>query len=207
VRKPAVSYDVFLCYTARDNVLAARVKRSLMDEGLSVFRLADQSLKGPWLQVREAIAESAVVVVLATPASVLSTNLAVEMGLVLGWQKPLYVVAHEVSPRNLPVFLGGAKLYTLDSLPRLISDIHRGKIDISDEERMWLRQWYAESGIPLDQLITRPVALERMTERFRERWDRDVAFEPLLRELFRLRKQGRLGPLRRRARVKTSRPA
>jgi hypothetical protein len=63
---------------------------------------------------------------------------------------------------------------------------------MSDEDRKVLADIYAAAGVPVDQLALEPKELSSVVSAFRRRREKALSGEQLLRELFRLRKQGKL---------------
>ncbi len=190
------AHDVFLTYHPSDAAAAAQVRQAFQAEGLSVYLTDWRGEPDSFDEARRALAESEAVVILATAAAVVSPDLATGYGVAIAWQKPIYVVTKDLSRAALPAYLRSYSVYSWESLHKVAENIFRGKVELADEERQWLRSWYAEHGVPLDQLLVNPAVPDDLTRDFRQTWHRDVPAERLLRELFRLRKQGKLPRVR-----------
>ena len=106
-------------------------------------------------------------------------------------------MASNADPESLPAFLQEGKVFSYQSLDAVIDSILQSKLELSERETQWLKQWYEDRKVPLDQLMARPALLDDLSARFAKTWDRAVAAERLLSEMLRLRKQGKWQPLRR----------
>jgi len=94
-------------------------------------------------------------------------------------------------------FLTRLKFFPPSRLDDLVSDIKRTRKPISTRQREALAAVYAELGTPTDQMVRDPSLIDRFVERFNERTGRNVSRDRLISELVRLRKSGKLPPLRR----------
>src|SRR5947208_1524390 len=159
--------DVFLSYSPRNEMLAAQVKARLADEGLLVVSPRDLG-NGRQLasRFREAIAESQAMVVIVSEPYVLPTNLVIEVGAALAWEKPIFVLASNADPESLPAFLQEGKVFSYQSLDAVIDSILQSKLELSERETQWLKQWYEDRKVPLDQLMARPALLDDLSARF-----------------------------------------
>jgi len=199
-REAAPTGVVVLSYSVQDERAAAQVREYLEGAGLSVFPATDQwSEPEDWKQVRDAIAQSEAVVILVTESSLRAEKLIFVAGGAEAREKPLYMVAEGLPRSSLPVFLQDRTVFSIKQLPQVVQEILRGRVEFSEEESRWLKEWYRDTNIPLDQLIRYPAELEAMTRGFRVTWQRNVPAERLLQELYRLRKKAQLPRTRRKA--------
>ena len=99
--------SVFLSYSHGDPVLAAEVTNCLSEEGWQI-RGVGRELPDAYdfaVQIREAIKECDVFVVLATPAWAWSPWCVLEAGVAYGQQKPILVVTKDLPDEALPPYL------------------------------------------------------------------------------------------------------
>ena len=184
--------DVFLSYAAGDAAAAATVRHALNEGGLSVFDI--RTLVGGatyWEQVRDSLMESEAMVLVLDRATVVP-NLAVEIGAALAWSKPIYIVGGAVRPDDLPGYLASFRFFQLDTLEVLVDAIQRSKVELSETELQWLRDWYSGNALPLDQVIRDPASLDKLAAQFERQSGRRISSERLLQALLRLRKRGEL---------------
>ena len=188
-------WDVFLSHSPRDSGLAGIVAAACERAGLTPYA-EDVPFDRPITDaIREAVAGSRAGIVLATPASVASPNLAFEAGLLMGWSKPIHVVHDGLAPGGLPAFLKQFLVRPLTELDAVIAAVKADADDLTDPQREALIEAYRETGIPTDRLLTRPAAVTRLAEAFAHRTRRTAAGQTLVRELVHLRKLGRLPKL------------
>jgi len=129
---------VFLAHSPRDKVDALQVKKRLADEGISVQTVDALPEKDLASEMRDAIAECEAFVVLATEAFVHSANLAFEIGAARAWQKPIYILAKDLSKAGLPKYLREFPVIPYAALERLAEQIHRqiaAKFDRATQSR------------------------------------------------------------------------
>ena len=188
-------WDVFLSHSPRDAGLVRIVAGACERAGLTPY-LEDVPFDSPITDaIREAVAESRAGIVLATPASVASPNLAFEAGLLMGWSKPIYVVHDGLAADALPAFLMQFRVRPLTELDAVIAEVRADVDDLTDPQREALIEAYKETGISTDRLLTRPAAVTRLAEAFAHKTRRTAAGQTLVRELVHLRKLGRLPKL------------
>ena len=188
-------WDVFVGHSPRDAGLLRIVAEALEESGLTPFT-GDVPLEGPiTTTVREAVAESRAGILLATPASVASPNLAFEAGLLMGWSKPIHVLHDGLPTDGLPPFLTQFQVHPLTQLNAVVRAIRADDDELTAPQREALVEVYSEMGLSTDRLLTVPGAINRLAEVFAHRSRRTAAGHTLARELIRLRKVGRLPEL------------
>jgi hypothetical protein len=189
-------FDVFISYSAPDAALVLEVANRFRAADLEAFTHADP-LTGPidgdllW----EALAESRAWLAILSPSG-LTPSMAIEFGAARSWNKPIYAVATDPASTRPPRALSGIRLDSIGRLPDIIQDIKANVRQLSDEDRDFLAQLYAEKGIGADQFALHPEELEDLAERFHKARGKNVPGERLLSELLRLRKQGMLPKIR-----------
>lgn len=186
-------HDVFLSYAFDDASAAAVVRSELEEGGLSVYDVAEQPKgeEGIWQQVRDALTESEAIV-LVLDRSTLVPNLAVEIGAALAWSKPIFVVSGRIDPESLPSYIQSFRRFDITALRPLVDAIRQSKAELNEPELNWLRDWYARTSVPLDQVLRDPSRLDRLATEFERQWHRSIAAQRLLQALLRLRKRGEL---------------
>lgn len=204
MRKSEPIYHVFLSYAAEDVDLANRAAHLLAEQGLTSFRPsgveAGQKL---WTRVSEALAESAAVVCLFRSEPGPSSNVALELGAAVAWSKPVFLVCQRHQSQKVGS-LWGFDVYSWEDWPAIVRRIKAADKPLSEEDRSLLTQMYIEHGVPTDQFMHQPAALESLTRDFNARAPRMVSGERLLNALLRLRKQGSLPSLARHRRMPVS---
>ena len=185
-------YDVFLSYALQEAKSADIVERALAGAGLSVFSPYKieyaTSIKD---RIQQAIAESQSVVVVIDPRQAPSSNTAVEIGAALAWDKPVYVVDTGPGNTSLPDYLLDYPAYPISRIDDLVQSAkHDTDKPLSEEDRFILCDIYAELGLPADQLVMTPSALNKLTEEFNSRSKTHASQSLLARELIALRKRG-----------------
>jgi hypothetical protein len=173
--------------------LADQVARALEQAGLDVF-LAHGIATGDDLQdmIWRALAESAALIAIVPSESPLASNIAVEVGAFKAWCKPIYVIQAARGNIKLPTYLSGCPVYPLSRVDDVVESIKRGLASLTESDCDILAAIYSEHGIPVDQLLTNPVAIEILADDFNARCGKKVVGERLVQELLRLRKSGRL---------------
>ena len=206
------NFDVFLSHSASDTAWAAIVARRLQDAGLNVFTGTVVGTGENWADsLWEALTESAAVIALVNGPRVTSSWLAFEVGAAMAWHKPVYVVYQGERPSELPKYVEGFGTFDNSELDQVIKRVVEGSQPLSDAQRTRLGEVYATIGVPTDQLMLQPAKIERLAKAFNRTAKTKLSSEQLLREILRLRKQGRLPTLRhhrvgltRTSRLKTS---
>jgi hypothetical protein len=185
-------YDVLISHSPRDSALASEVADACRASGLesvmdSQILSVDDSADALW----EALAEIGALIVILAPSGLTSMT-TLEVGAAQGWNKPIFAVVTDPVSTRLPTALRGTDLFTIGRIQDVINAIKRSAEQITEDDRAFLSQQYAEMGISLDQLTDDSDRLEDLVKRFRKGRGKIVPGERLLSELFRLRKQGRL---------------
>lgn len=114
-------YDVFISYSSEDQKVANEIMKMLTTEGLRCF-LASKSIGTGTLwknEIRNALHESRVVVILLTPNSISSAWVLVEAGAFWALSKPIVPAMQFVN---------------INDLPQIISD-HQARDIVSTEDR------------------------------------------------------------------------
>ena len=115
----------------------------------------------------------------------------------MAWQKPAYLLTHDILASALPKYLQSFQAFAIQELHRVIRAIRDAKQPLSETELEWLKNWYKQTSVPLDQMVMEASTLESMAKAFRSEWKRAIPPERILKELFRLRKKGNLPRIRR----------
>jgi len=185
-------YDVFISHSAGDSALALEVANACRESGLDAVtdtelrRGADVSNA-----LREAIAESRVLLIILSPSG-LTSWMVFEIGAARAWKKPIYGIVTDQSISPLPTALIHVRLYTTDMLQDVINAINVNIAQLTEEDRTFLTKVFAGMGISVDQLALNPRRLGDLEKRFNAGTGKTVSGERLLSELLRLRKQGKL---------------
>lgn len=188
-------YDVFLSHAIGAVKTASAVRERFEEAGLSVFDVWRSVAAGEPLadNIWEALAESAAVVAVLTPDTGDNPNLAFEVGAARAWQKPVYLLIegpHSYSPAP---YLREIAAYPMSRLAEVIHLVANATKPLSDDERATLADVYANLGLSVDEVLTRPGAMDRLAGEYAKVSRSRVPGEKLARELLRLRKSGRLG--------------
>ena len=192
------TYDVFLSYPITETGLAESVTVALEHAGLDVFRPDRLEAGASWQDmIWHALAGCAALIVVVPSEGPLASSVAVEVGAVKAWRKPIYVIQAASGNIRMPPYLAGYPVYPLSRLDDVVASIKRGFASLSEDDRVILRAIYIELGTPVDQLLTDPAAIDGLAEEFHARSGKMVAGERLVRELLVLRKRGDLPRLRR----------
>jgi hypothetical protein len=187
------TYDVFLSYPMTEAGLADQVARALEQAGLDVFwdheiEAGESAQDATW----RALAESAALIAILSSDSPVASNIAVEVGAFKAWRKPIYVIQAARGSIKVPSYLADCPVYPLSRVDDVVESIKRGLAPLSESDRDVLATIYGELGIPVDQLLTSPTAIEKLARDFNTNCGKRVAGERLVQELLRLRKRGSL---------------
>jgi hypothetical protein len=188
-----VKSDVFLSSSAIDEEAAELVDAALTEQGLDVFR-PTKVQPGTNLQeaVWEAIAESAAMVVILPAVGPVSSNALVELGAAMAWHKPIFLVSPSPTPKYLPTFLQEQPVFPIQRLDDVVHLIKSGLSPLSEENIARLTRIYHEMGIPADQLLKKPAAIDLLAKKYNAAASSIIPGEQLISQLFRLRKRGKL---------------
>jgi hypothetical protein len=137
------------------------------------------------------LVESQALVVLLTPNSANSANVAVEIGAAMAWQKPIYVLLDRVPPDRFP-HLEPYRTFPLRDIDKLVRTLRRAGPSLSGAEREALKDVYRDLDTPMDLLLEDTESLEKLTDEFNRRTHAGLAGEDLARELLRLQKSSGL---------------
>ncbi len=115
-------FDVFLSYAQADQEQAVRLLERLRTAGLAVFFADETVLPGArWMsEVRQALAASSEVWVLASPSSLKSDWVRFEVDVARYLDKTIAPVLYRCQPSDLPAFLREAQVVDLHEVQRLI---------------------------------------------------------------------------------------
>jgi hypothetical protein len=191
---PTPDFDIFLSHSLKDRELAAAITERFKDAGLAVFTIWEQAAAGEKLADRAwlALAESAALVVLVTSDSSANASLALDVGAAKAWNKPIYILADDLGELSLPGYLRAFPIFSTSRLPEVIEELVRSAKPLGEKERVALVKVYTELGFPVDQILTRPEAMKRLTSGFRQLAGVRIPGIRLARELLRMRKTGSL---------------
>ncbi len=186
-------YDVFLSHHPQDGGLASMVTREIESAGCGVFSLESLPL-GSHIQsqVLDALVDSSAVVVLLTRSSVESRGVAFEVGVAMGWDKPVYIIHDGLEMRSIPEFLNQFHLVPLSDLPRVVKQIQSLRKPLSNSQRESLIDAFQKVAVPVDQLLRDSKQRTRLSNLFSEQSAEPISSNRLLQELIRLRKKGQL---------------
>ena len=190
-------FDVYLSHRPQDVGLASFVAEELRDHGLEVFHggVVTTATEEVADDLRGALAESAAVVILATPDYVGSPNLAFLAGAAMAWDKPIYVLFDGMASTELPDFLGQYHVAPLTEVRRVADDLQRAQGALGPEQEAALKEAYAELGVTADQLLIKSTARSELGRRFAEKTGLQIGAERLVREILNRRKRGLLPKL------------
>jgi len=189
------TYDVFLSYSPTERRTADLVELALSEAGLSVFVDRKESLPGEdWQEsLWEGMANSEVVVVVASSQPAMVSSQAVEVGAAMAWQKPIHVIRSGDPPGEVPSYLEDLPSYPLSRLDDLIRSTREAlKPTLSEDQRTALATVYEEFGVAADVLVADPALLNALARKFNVRCKTSFPGERLALELLRLRKSRRL---------------
>ena len=110
----------------------------------------------------------------------------------MAWNKPIYVIYDGIADSEIPSYLDDLRLCQISHIPQIVEEIAKSQEPISEEDRKTLMNVYEEFGIPTDQLLCKPLDLRELSEQYNKTSHSNLSGERLIRELIRLRKQGKL---------------
>jgi hypothetical protein len=186
------TYDVFVSHSAGDAKLAADIVRACRASGLEAVASAEvMQGKNASKALREALAEcQAMIVVLSS--SELTSLMAIEIGAVRVWDKPIFGILTNLSITGPPSGLAGIRLYPSGRIEDVISTIKSSEQELSEEDRSLLADLYRKTGVPVDQLTLDADRLDYFVRDFHKTTGKSVPAERLVSELLRMRKRGQL---------------
>ncbi len=192
-------YDVYIAYEFEELETAKYIANSFRALGLTVFLSSDAIAPGARLEdvVWEAMADSyALVVVL--PKSVSSAWMAFELGAAKAWNKPVFAVSNPDSVQIVPQSLREVQVLPLSRINEIGDSIVQSMRAVDPDEQKQLSDAYEHIGISVDQLTTQPTQLAKLVKEFNKVSGRRMEGEQVMWHLLRLRKQGKLSPLKKR---------
>ncbi len=187
------TYDVFLSYPITESGAANTVSRALEQAGLDVFDVRNSGVADdpPFQEtIWRALAESSAMIAIVPSEGPILSAVAVEVGAFKAWNKPIYVIQATSGKINVPTYLADCPVYSLLQVEDVVESIKRGMTSFSEEERAVLTRVYREVGIAADRLLSDPMAIERLAQRFNAECKKRATGERLVQELLRLRKSG-----------------
>ena len=186
--------DVFLSSAPVDEATTSSVRRELEKAGLIVFADEGEQPDEPLSDAaRIGIQESTAFVAVITPTHLRSDRLMLEVGAAWVWATPIYLLLSEVRTDELPTYLGNYPSFPLRTgVARVVEEVRRQAKPLTEEHRQILTAVYQEVGVPVDRLISEPVANADLTIRFTSQSGQRLEPTRLVRELLRLRKVGKL---------------
>lgn len=184
---------VFLSYSVKDSGLASFVTAALESEGVGVFTIVNLT-PGTTIEkkIREDLIASTAVIILVTPNSVASQNVAFEAGMAMAIWKPIYVLYDGVSPSQLPTFISAVKMVPVSMAGEVARQILANDETITDAETAVIVDAYQEIGVSVDQLVMNPELLMSFAASISSRVNKTITGEGVARLLMTRRKQGKL---------------
>lgn len=197
MKKKTPVYDVFLSHSVQDKGLAAFVQETLSSEGLSVFELSEVPPGSPIASsIREGLVDSSAVVLLITPSTDRSGNLAFEAGMAMAWSKSVFVLYDGRQLSDIPEFLRQFQVFPVDKVRDVAKLILDSKVMLKADHAILLSQIYEDTGITVDRLLLEPAVLIEISDQFYAKTRLRFSGSRIAQELIRLRKTGRLPKLR-----------
>jgi hypothetical protein len=185
--------DVFLSASPADEVIAQQISETLKGRGWAIFSTVAIKPEHRWADtVRDALAESWVVVVVVSRDSAGSPAVTFEVGAASAWAKPVFVVVDNLRASELPAFLHAFPHFSPGEIGKLTQAIEDSKAPLSADEQDRLVSLYRKARIPTDRLMAEPVILDKLTREFNASAGGQRSGEVLLRQLLRMRKAGSL---------------
>ncbi len=195
------THDVFLSYSITEGRTADLVRLAFSEAGLCVFDAAAIEMGSKIENVlREAIIETAAVVVVVDAQRAPASTTMIELGAAMAWRKPIYVVYADTDVVKLPSYLREYPNYPISRIDDLVRAVRHSQDlpsqgPLSEEDREMLRSAYVDLGVPADKLITNPAILDQFTAEFNSRRHAAIPAERIAHELLALRKRGGKGGL------------
>ena len=197
MKKKTPVYDVFLSHSLQDKGLAAFVQETLSAEGLNVFELSELPSGSPITNsIREGLVDSSAVILLITPSSERSGNLAFEAGMAMAWSKSVFVLYDGRQLSDIPEFLRQFQVFPVDKVRDVAKLILDSKQMLNPDHAILLCQIYEGTGITIDRLLLEPAVLMDMSDQFYARTRLRLSGSRIAQELIRMRKTGHLPKLR-----------
>jgi hypothetical protein len=104
----------------------------------------------------------------------------------------VYLLLDENASLILPDYLTRFEAFPFSKLERVVKHVKQNAKPLSEERQEILAEVYEKLGVPMDQYLTHPILVERLTAEFKKMARSSVPGERLVRELLRLRKAGEL---------------
>ena len=197
MKKKTPIYDVFLSHSLQDKGLAAFVQETLSSEGMNVFDLSEIPSGSPITNsIREGLVDSSAVILLITPSSDRSGNLAFEAGMAMAWAKSIFVLYDGRQLSDIPDFLRQFQVFPVDNVREVAKLILASKQQLKPDHAILLSQIYEDTGLTTDRLLLEPAVLIDMSDQFYAQSHLRLSGSRIAQELIRLRKTGRLPKLR-----------
>jgi hypothetical protein len=197
MKKKTPVYDVFLSHSLQDKGLAAFVQQTLSSEGLSVFELSEVPAGSPITNsIREGLVDSSAVILLITPSSERTGNLAFEAGMAMAWSKSVFVLYDGRQLSDIPEFLRQFQIFPVDKVRDVAKLILQSKQMLKPDHAILLRRIFHDTGITTDRLLLEPAVLMDMSDQFYAETRLRLSGSRIAQELIRMRKTGHLPKLR-----------
>lgn len=126
--RSANRYDVYLSYAAADAVVAEGVRLRLTEAGLTCFELPDDGTNDErrMKHLVRSLEVSRAVVLILSRASVNSPTILYDAGAARGVGVPSFLLLSDVTPTDVPVFMGRHPMFSLwEGLPKLIAAVRK----------------------------------------------------------------------------------
>jgi hypothetical protein len=186
-------YDVFVSHGVHDRGIAGAVRKAFAEAGLEVFAIDEVKSDETFLKkMRRAVAECHAFVLILTRSTLTSPNIAFEIGMAMAWNKPVYVLFDGIAPSEIPAYLREFHVVPISKLERVVREIRESQQPLGPDELRTLVELYNELAVPTDQLLTKPLALRELADKYNRSAHSSVGGAKLVQELIRLRKQGKL---------------
>jgi TIR domain len=184
--------DAFVSGSLFEADSVKRVVRALESAGLGVASVDGLKPGSNWSdEVRSAIAEASAFVLVIDPASELSPNAAVELGAAMAWPKRVFVINASSAQVQLPSFLSDAAVYPIARVGDVATAILESRRPLTDKDIDTLQRIYTRFGVPTDRLARDPILIDEFVAAFNRTTKSQRTAERLVREMMRLRKEGK----------------
>ena len=190
--KTKKTHDIFLSYPFDLSSKAKAVVGKFEQAGLVVFAVTEATPDQDILQeMWQALAESWAVVAVVKP-KMMSPNVAVEIGAAAAWQKPVYILTTGEVTECIDVATPQYHVFPISEIDAVVHAIIKTLKPLDEKGKETLVKAYVEIGIPTDQLLREPAAIDRLNKIMWAKGKLKLSGERIMQELLRLRKKGKL---------------